>query len=474
MRIINANYTKLFYGQAISSIGDYVFDTTLILWISTRLLAGKDYAPAAVSGVLVALAAGVIIVGPVAGVFVDRWDKRRTMMVADLVRAALVATLGVVAMLPAGTIPVGIILALIYTVVLLATGVAQFFQPARFTFIGDVVNGDVERARAAGFGQSLSFTAAVVGPPLAAPLLFQTGPYWALFINAASFVVSFLLIRAIKVGPAAAANTSTTLDPQPAAASAEPAGGGAGATEPTDSTGSGIRRRGFFGEFRSGLTYVARGATVRAVMISVTTVTLGAGALNALLVFFVTENLHTKADWYGTIGMGEGLGAIAGTLTAAWICKRLGDVRVFCYGLVVWGIGIMAFARLDNLLQAVVTLAVLGIPLGALNVALTPIMLRAIPRELLGRVVGILTPAQYLASMVSALGAGWLASTVLRDFHADIGPVTLGRIDTIFTISGLIVLIGGLYAWIALRRADVAATTASQQPRDPAVAGSVD
>src|SRR3981189_53003 len=112
MRVINANYTKLFYGQAISSIGDYVFDTTLILWIGTRLLAGKDYAPAAVSGVLVALAAGVIIVGPVACVFVDRWDKRRTMMVSDLVRAALVAALGVVAMLPAGTIPVGITLTL--------------------------------------------------------------------------------------------------------------------------------------------------------------------------------------------------------------------------------------------------------------------------------------------------------------------------------------------------------------------------
>jgi hypothetical protein len=76
--------------------------------------------------------------------------------------------------------------------------------------------------------------------------------------------------------------------------------------------------------------------------------------------------------------------------------------------------------------------------------------------------------------MVAALGAGWLASTVLRDFHADVGPATLGRIDTIFTIGGLVVLIGGLYAWIALRRADFPATTASPQPRDPAVAGSVD
>src|SRR5262249_31955627 len=145
-------------------------------------------------------------------------------------------------------------------------------------------------------------------------------------------------------------------------------------------------------------------APVRALMISVTTVTLGAGALNALMVFFVTENLHSKPDLFGTMGMGEGIGAVAGTLTAGWLCARLGDVRVFCYGLAIAGIGILAFARLDNLVQAIVLLAVLGIPMGAVNVALTPILLRAVPRELLGRVAGILNPVQYLASMVAALG----------------------------------------------------------------------
>src|SRR6185369_11067366 len=169
-----------------SFVGDYVFDTTLILWISTRLLPGKDYAPAAVSGVLVAVAAAIIVVGPAAGVFVDRWDKRRTMMVSDLIRALLVVALAVVATLPKGSIPAAPTLVLIYAVVFVSTGVAQFFQPARFTILGDIVSGDAERARASGLLQSLGYTAAVIGPPLAAPLLFQTGPYWALYINAAS------------------------------------------------------------------------------------------------------------------------------------------------------------------------------------------------------------------------------------------------------------------------------------------------
>ena len=438
VRIINANFTRLFYGSAISFVGDYVFDTTLILWISTRLLPGKDYAPAAVSGVLVAVAAAIIVVGPVAGVFVDRWDKRRTMMVSDLVRALLVVGLAVIATLPEATIPAGATLVLIYATVFVSTAVAQFFQPARFTILGDIVSGDAERARASGLLQSLGYTAAVIGPPLAAPLLFQTGPYWALYINAASFLVSFALVRAIKV-PAAAA---------PAEAAPRP---------------------GFFSEFRSGLAFAGGKAPVRALMISVTTVTLGAGALNALMIFFVTDNLHSKPDLYGTIGMGEGIGAIAGTLVAGWICARLGDVRVFCYGLAVSGIGILAFARLDNLVQAIVLLAVLGIPLGALNVALTPILLRAVPRELLGRIAGILTPVQYTASMVAALGAGWLASTALRDVHITVGPVTFGRIDTIFTAAGLIVLVGAVYAGVALRNAGPTEPVGEPQPPVPAM-----
>jgi MFS family permease len=439
MRLINASFTKLFYGQAISAIGDYVFDTTLILWISTRLLVGKDYAPAAVSGVLVAVAAGIILVGPVAGVFVDRWDKRRTMMASDLIRAFLAAGLGVVAVLPVDTLPVGASLTLIYGVVLLSTATSQFFAPARFTLIGDIVEGDADRARASGLSQSATYTAAVVGPPLAAPLLFQTGPYWALFINAASFVVSFLLVRAIKVSPAPAPTA-------PAETAAQP---------------------GFFGEFRRGLAFAAGRAPVRALMISVTTVTLGAGALNALMVFFVTDNLHSKAEFFGTMGMGEGIGAVAGALTGAWICARLGDVRVLCYGLILGGVGVLAFARLDSLIPAIVTLAVIGIPLGALNVALTPILLRAVPRELLGRVAGILTPVQYLASMVAALAAGWLASTVLLNFHLEVGPVTLGRIDTIFSVGGLLVLAGGVYAWFALRGSGPTEPAGEPQPAVP-------
>jgi hypothetical protein len=79
---INRNFALLWWGQAISSIGDYAWDTALVLWIATFLAKGRSWAPLAVSGVLLAAALPQIVVGPIAGVFVDRLDKRRTMIAA--------------------------------------------------------------------------------------------------------------------------------------------------------------------------------------------------------------------------------------------------------------------------------------------------------------------------------------------------------------------------------------------------------
>ena len=70
--LINRNYRRLWFGQAISVIGDEVFDTTLLLWVGVVLLAGRSYAPAVSSIVLVITSVVIVTVGPLAGVFVDR------------------------------------------------------------------------------------------------------------------------------------------------------------------------------------------------------------------------------------------------------------------------------------------------------------------------------------------------------------------------------------------------------------------
>jgi len=426
----NRAWTLLWSGQAISIVGDYVFDTTIVLWIGTVIAKGQSWAPAAVSGVLMAAALPAILIGPVAGVFVDRWDRRRIMLTADACRAVLVA-----ALLPlawpsvSGQLSRGATLTLIYAVLVAASCFSQFFNPSRFAVLFAVVD-KADVPRASGIMQATGSMAAIVGPPLAAPLLFVFGVQWALVINALSFLVSFATIALTRLPAAAAARADT------------PANFGA--------------------EFRAGLRFFATNKVLIALALGAVVATLGAGAINALNLFFVTHNLHVAAKWYGTLGAADGIGAVLGALAAGWIVARITSQRVFWGGLIACGILVIVYSRMDVLVAAIVVLALIGVVVGALNAAISPLLLAVTPQEMLGRVIAVLNPMQQVASLTAIAASGILASTVLRGMHVVVAGMTFGPYDTIFAIAGLFFIAGGLAAIRPLRESPQLAGTAAQ------------
>lgn len=176
---INRNFGLLWVAGLISSLGDFAFEAALLVWIAGDLAEGQAWAPYATSIMLAASAIPVFIVGPVAGVFVDRWqDKRRIMIRANIVSAALILVL----LILTGLLPLPVRLALplsarltfIVTVVLLASIVAQFFRPASSVLVRDVVP-DAHLERASSLNQTSTSLALLVGPPLATPLVFTAG-----------------------------------------------------------------------------------------------------------------------------------------------------------------------------------------------------------------------------------------------------------------------------------------------------------
>ena len=88
-----------------------------------------------------------------------------------------------------------------YLVVFVLNASGQFFNPARFATIGDVVHGDEDRVRAAGLAEATTSAAGIIGPPIAALLLLTVGFQWALALNAISYVVSYLAIRFLRLAP---------------------------------------------------------------------------------------------------------------------------------------------------------------------------------------------------------------------------------------------------------------------------------
>jgi MFS family permease len=416
--LINRSYARLWAGQAVSVVGDYVFDTTLLLWVATVLGNGKPWAPAAVSGIMLSVGAAVMVVGPVAGVFVDRWQRRSTMLRSEVIRAVLVGTLTVLSFLPTATLPTWLWLTVIYIVVFVLNAAGQFFGPARLAVIADVVTGTVDRTRAVGVGQATVATAAIIGPPLAAPLLFTVGIRWALLLNALSYVVSYLAIRAVRL---------PTVPRAPVV------------------PGAGVRA-----EFVAGLKFFRGNRFLVAILTLAVIAQFGTGALNSLDVFFVTQNLHAQSRLYGFMSMAEGLGAIVGGLAAGWVVARLTARTTTWLTLFLAGLLVIGYSRLTSFPLGLVVIFVLAIPVTMINTAMTPILLAVTPERLLGRVLAVFNPINQASSMLSVVIGGWLASTALRGLHASVAGIHFGTIDTIFTATGLLIVAAGVYAVFSL------------------------
>jgi len=420
--LINRNYARLWIGQAISNLGDMVFTTTLVLWVATDIASGQSWAPLAVSGVMIAALLPTLLVGPLAGVFVDRWEKRTTMLRMDATRAILVALLLLIApFAPGSHFPVFIQLGLIYAVVALAGCCSQFFRPARMALIRDVVD-ESDQGRAGGLAQISLSLAIVIGPPLASPLLFLVGVEWALLINALSFVASFIAILLVRL-------------PQNVDRANVQAG----------------EKHSFWSEFGAGLSFFGHSRVLMTLLISIMIVTLGSGVMNILDVFFVTQNLHISANFYGIMGLAIGSGSVLGAVLSTFITDRLGAVRTFWGCLVAAGLLLLIFSRQTGFAPALVIYFFAGIPIAALNTALFPILLHATPRELLGRVNSILNPLQSVAELLATILAGYLASSPLQNFHMQAFGLSFGPIDSIFSLGGLLVILGGIYALFSLR-----------------------
>lgn len=424
--LINRNYALYWIGQAISRFGDYIFDTTLILWITTQVARNQPWAPLAVSGLLVAVSVPVLIIGPIAGVFVDRWtNKRRTMLRMDALRAILIALLLVTtSIIPLSSIVGSRFVAfwqigLIYAVVLLASVCAQFFNPASGVFFGDIVE-EAYRTRASGLGQTMESLALIAGPPLATLLFFAVGVQWALLLNSLSFVASFIAVFNVRV---------------PEITSSLPS------EAPTN----------FFREFGAGLRFYAKSPVLVTILITIILVVMWNEAFNALGIFFVLRNLHAPASFYGFLQASLGLGLAAGAFGASMFARRIGAARLLWSSILAMGILVLIYARLTIPFIALCVIFLLGMTIAATNVPIDALALHVTPREFIGRVIAVFRPVTNLASIVSVSISGWLVSTLLHDFHVTVAGITLGPIDVILMAGGILILVGGIYASFNLR-----------------------
>lgn len=433
--LINRNYARLWSGEVISTIGNLLFDTILVLWIASTLARGQSWAALAVTGATVAATLPFMLVGPFAGVFVDRWPKRRTMLTMDVLSTLLtLLLLGIVSesSLISERLSVAWLLAFIYVIVFALNVCQQFFAPATFALIGELVQ-ETQREQAVGMEQAIISAGRIIGPIVASGLYFTAGIQWALFLNALSFMVSWSAIRALIV-------------PQEAQA-----------------PGPSAQQKKVFAEFKEGIQCLFGNYILSSILISLLLNEVNVGFQNALGVFFVLENLHEPAGFYGFLGTATGVGLASGAILAALFVRRIGSIRTFLFVLFAYGVLLLVYSRITNGALALLVMFLVGVTNSFLNVAVLPLIWQFTPKQLVARVRSVVYPSIYMVIMLASALAGFLASTVFYPLHVHIFGTTLGRVDILFTIAGILSCCSGFYAYIRLRNTTIRKNIANEE-----------
>jgi MFS family permease len=387
------SFRRLWYAQAISNLGDWIYPLAVF-----TAAVGDDASPASLSFLLVAQVGPGVLVGIFGGPLVDRLDRRLLMIGTDVVRMLAVGSL---LFTPDPS------LGHLYGVAM-ALGIGgALFQPCLMASLPNLVARKHLTSANALIGATYSCSV-MMGPLVGAIVVSGLGISWGFAANAASFAVSALLVASARLPMVA-------LDER--------------------------ARRTLTRELVSGLQYVRSNKTVRNVLIVVALITLGAGIKSPLEPIFALRDLDAGPTGLGLLGAFWGVGMAIGSLTAARAARRWRHGQLLSVSVFV----VAGTVLLSSMSPSVTPILMLWLCAGAANtlgtVAYETLLQQSTPDRFRGRVM-----AAAEASLEAGLLGGVLIAGVLGSVIGARGGLA---------ISGVVFLFAAGMAWRLLANARV-------------------
>ena len=367
----NRAFGLLWLGQLLSGAGDWLLLVAVPIYVFQLTRSASDAGFALVADVTPRL-----LLGPVAGVYADRWPRRRVMIGADLLSAAAV-----------GVMLLGCARSELW---LLLGGVSAegacctFFSPACTGLVPAVAGRDGDLAVAnSWFAVSGGFQRLAAAPIGGA--LYALGGFWLpATIDAASYLASVLLVALIRSTPSALPRGERAIGP-------------------------------FGAELRHGLVALVRSSTLRVLLTASSLFLFGNAALTALFVPYVLAGLHLRADRIGELFSALGAGYLVSTVTgrAAGKSPRLRACACALLGLATAAFaGFLAFR---SFWAAAGFLALAGLAGGSFLQLQQTTMQRTAPDHLIGRISAAyssITMAMTLSgALLAAIAVSWIGRT---------------------------------------------------------------
>ena len=399
------NFALLWFGGLVSMTGDWALRAGLPVYV--YLLSGSTLA----TGAMVAASlVPRLVLGSVAGVFVDRWDRRRTLIVANLLLAVTVLALMVVDTPDR--------LWVVFAVAVVQASLAQFVQPAEGALLPRLVPSE-DLVAANALNALNNDLARLVGPPLGGLVVGYLGLAGVALFDAATFLVAAGMVTLIA---AEAHLRPGALSPDRSAAPA-----------------------GVWGQWLEGLRLVARSRTLAALFAFLAITGLGEGVMAALFAPFVVTVLDGDDLTYGWLLSAQAVGGVVGSAVIARWGASTGPVRLVGLGAIAGGaIDLMIFngpALVPGATLPLVLMVVVGLPFSAMAVGRMTLVQAATADEHRGRVLGALLTTAALSSLLGTIAGGVLG--------VHVGIVAMLNID------GVVYCLAGIMLLIVLRSATI-------------------
>lgn len=378
----NRNYRWTWFGQVVSEVGDHFNNIAVFSLALSNTKSGI-----VVSAVMLSRAVAMLGAGPLAGVVLDRLDRRRVMILSDLTRALIAAAF--MFAIPRDSTW------LLYPLSALLMFASPFFTSGRQAILPSIATSE-ELHTANALTQTTQWTSLALGALFAGIAVDQFGYEWAFLLNASSFVFSAFCIWRLRVPSIirAAHESLTEVD--------------------------WMRT---WRDYRQGLRYMRSIPLLSAIaMIHVGWAT-GGGAAQILFGLFGEVVFNMGSRGIGTIWGCAGIGLVGGGVFAHWLGPKLSYAAykrtvTICY--VLHGLTYVLFSQMANFAAALVFIALSRATVAVSSVLNMTHLLRHVDNAYRGRVFATLETLTWGVMMLSMTAAGAASEKY--------GPRTIGAI----------------------------------------------
>src|SRR5262249_382485 len=364
---------RVWLAQLVSLLGDFLALFAVLSVVTYRM----HGTPTQVTGVSIAYMLPLAVLGPLSGVFVDRWPIKPTLVASDVLRAGLVLLL-----LPAGS------LWQIYLILAALSCVSSFFAPAQSVTIRTYVppNGLIS---ANALMQMAMLGARVVGPAAAGALVAKFGANVCYALDVASFLGSAALIGTVAiVRPPAAPREETARS----------------------------KVHQVLHDMREGVNYIFHHAAISFVVMAMAAGLFVIGCFGPLIAIWVREWLHGSAAVFGAVSAMVGIGMFFGMPVVRRLSGTVPSATLVLAGVAGIGLGAFLLGALPWAAASMFACFTLGFTFSGVIVPAQTLLQRETPHALMGRISSTSMSVIFLGQLLGLVLSGVLAQLVgVRD-----------------------------------------------------------